>query len=333
MKFMSRKVNKEQNQKFKAQWKEFYTAVTVHGFCHIFEEKGIKRLIWIILTGLCVVLSFYLVQGIFLDHLKLRTVAISRENFSQGELPFPTFSMCPFNSFRYKRSSQEIANDNGKNIFEDLRQKYLHNESEFKDLSRKLNETLTNLGKSSILEFLQLFELSMDEVIKNPVIDAIDAKSCMFNGQPCDASNFTIVYPINENHGYCYQFNAYKVGEKPRITSASTGLKLILNIRTDLPVLVQERPFHGMAIFIHPFGSPVTKAYSAFIPVSPGTLNTLFMKKTEVSKHFKLHLQYSKSIITILKSICKKKVHRCSETQMRNHQCAVSYQDMSHLTV
>lgn len=287
MKFMSRKVNKEQKQAFKALWKEFYTGVAVHGFRHIFEEKGMKRLIWIILSGFCVVLSFYLVQGIFLDYSKLRTVAISREIFSHGELLFPTFSMCPFNSFRYKQSSQEMANENGKNIFEDL-DKYLPADK-YDSFSRKLNETLADLGKSSILEFLQLFELSMDEIIKNPVIDAIDEKSCMFNGQPCDASNFTIVYPINENYGYCYQFNAYKVGEKSRTTSASMGLKLVLNIRTDLPVLLQERPYHGMAVFIHPFGSPVTKAYSEFIPVSPGTLNTLFMKKTEVSKHFKFH--------------------------------------------
>ena len=300
MKFMSRKVNNEQKQKFKAQWKEFHTTVAVHGFRHIFEEKGIKRLIWIILSGFCVVLSFYLVQGIFLDYSKLRTVAISREIFSHGELLFPTISMCPYNSFKYKRLSQEMVNENGKNTFEALRQSHLQ-EDEYDNFSRKLNETLTNLGKSSILEFLQLFELSMDEMIKNPVIDAIDAKSCMFNGQPCDPSNFTIVYPINENYGYCYQFNAYKVGEKSRTTSASMGLKLVLNIRTDLPVLIQETPYHGMAVFIHPFGSPLNKAYSAFVPVSPGTLNTLFMKKTEVSKHFKLHSQYTKSIIIIKK--------------------------------
>ena len=265
-----KELDTERHKKFKKEWREFYSSTTLHGFHYIFDQVGVRKLFWIILMLMCIVLWFYLCQGIIFDYSKLKTVATSREVYHHGPRNFPTVSICPFNSVWNDAKDWDFYNElNGKR----------KGRSEIlKKFEKYRNETNT----SSILDFLHSFECSMKDMMDDQVVQKLDIGSCTFNNKLCNGSVFKRIYPLNDGYNVCYQFNGFDKEKLPRtISSRSKGLWITINLKTHL-VKREQKPYHGVAVFIHPYEMPLKKGFASFVPTSTGTFNMLFVKTLQV---------------------------------------------------
>ena len=261
-----KELDTEQHKKFKKEWKEFYSSTTLHGFHYIFDQVGVRKFFWIILMLMCIVLWFYLCQGIIFDYSKLKTVATSRDVYHHGPRNFPTVSICPFNS---------VSND-------------FYNESTWKikegsQVLKKCEKYSNEINTSSFLDVLYGSEYSMKYMMDDEVVQKLKIGSCTFNDKLCNASVFKRIYPLNDGYKVCYQFNGFDKGKEPRtISSRSKGLWITINLKTDL-VKREQKPYHGVAIFIHPYEMPLKKGFASLVPISTGTFNMLFVKTLQVN--------------------------------------------------
>ena len=265
-----KELDTEQHKKFKKEWKEFYSSTTLHGFHYIFDQVGVRKLFWIILMLMCIVLWFYLCQGIIFDFSKLKTVATSREVYHHGPRDFPTVSLCPFNSVSNDSKDWDFYNEiTGK-------MKIKKGSQVLKKFEKYKNETNT----SSILDVSQY---SMKYMMDDEVVQKLDTGSCTFNDEPCNASVFKRIYPLNDGYKVCYQFNGFDKGKESRtISSRSKGLWIAINLKTDL-VKREQKPYHGVAVFIHPYEMPLKTGFASLVPTSTGTFNMLFVKTLQVN--------------------------------------------------
>ena len=227
----------------KRLWKDFYESVTLHGFHYIFDQKGWRKIGWLLIIIAASILSFYLFFGIIFDYREYKTLTIRTEDFNAGVAHFPTITICNFNSITKKGISKSKYNEEVWKIYNEYRSNL-----KIKSFSKKLSHAMSHLNATSIQALFKMFELQMEDMLNDTVVKAIVPEACIYDGTTCYANNFTDIY--TETYGLCHQFNSILSGTESLDVSfvgKSSGLRLFLNIHTDY-LAVSKQPFQGIAI-------------------------------------------------------------------------------------
>jgi len=272
-----KELDENQEKDIQAKWKDFYSTTTLHGFHYIFDQTGIRKLGWLIAVLASGFLAFYLLQGIFTDYAKLKTVAISREVYAKGSMNFPTFSICPFNAVTLK----DFSNESKYNKFWQFFEQYNSNFTDKEAMTELMTELLDETNTTSVLEFIERFEINLHQMMYNDVVKATKFRPCRFGKKTCNETEFRKIFPFPyDDFGMCHQFNMFQPDEEVRKIEVGDGMGMTLNIFTD-EMAIENRPYHGLAVFIHPYGSPLSVASASYVPISPGTINMVFVEAEE----------------------------------------------------
>lgn len=275
-----------------SKWREFYTSSTLHGFRYLFEETGYKRILWIIIFCAAIVGSCYLFFGVIEDFSKLKTITMTKELFTEKPVEFPTLTFCSFNpETKAKIASHQNASDiwsTYEQILSTAKHEKLsmHQKHPKNNFTGKLEKVLRLLNVTTLGELSEKFQIDFHDMLHDTTAKKIfeASSSCYFEGEPCNSTSFRKV--LTEHFGLCYEFNYFVPGEPPKTTSkVGYGLKLFANIHADR-VAWDRHLFNGIAVLIHPYGSPATSHYSikAMLPV--GTSNSIGLSTSHVNNTF-----------------------------------------------
>ena len=84
-------------------FEDFISNVTLHGIRFVFEESGIRRLLWIIIMFGATTLSVHLFYEMFQQYIKFATLTVLKTDFSIQEGKFPTVTFCNLNSVHHEK--------------------------------------------------------------------------------------------------------------------------------------------------------------------------------------------------------------------------------------
>lgn len=269
---------------FKSRWEDFCTTYSMHGVHFIFESKGIRRILWLLLLCGSFTLSIFLFEGTITDFLEYRTVSIREEIFGVELVEFPTVTICNLNSVsKQKIHKLGLSDTDITELYKSFRNKTM-NPNHTKTMT--IMQQLYGRGIISPLSFAKHLELEIPDMMDDPVVIALSREPCSFRNTKCTDVNFTTIF--SDKYGLCQQFNSYyQLENRLHVNEAGEGfgLHLYLNIHED-DLLTSRVPYQGLAVFVHPFGTPFNSQRSTLVPIQPGTMSFIHIKMSNVSLCF-----------------------------------------------
>lgn len=266
---------------------EFASNVTLHGFRYLFEQKGIRRLIWFIITTGCFSFSIVLFYSILKDFLTYKTTTATTTDYDRRKINFPTITLCPINYVSMKKLksiSNSISPKEFMSTFSLLRKE------EFDQSHPNVSELLAFLKQnniSTVKEMTRLYELELPEMVDDEIVQKISggAHYCYFERQPCTTENFTTVSTWSAS--LCSQFNGYSENRKVPLEVQSKGLNsgfsMTLNLHTEESIF-SDYPFEGIILSVQSFGTPhQMPEYSKNIVLPTGSLSLIDISTKKAS--------------------------------------------------
>ena len=146
----------------------FYSGVTLHGFRFLFEGPFSRRVVWLFITTGVFAFSIYLFIGLVLDFHQGKTITLTEKNFLEGEIVFPTVTVCPNNGF----SKNKIIINKPINFSAttDLSYKLHYFEWLGSSYEKEILEDLEKRGVEDFMEYARLYRIDMKDMINSEVI-------------------------------------------------------------------------------------------------------------------------------------------------------------------
>ena len=263
----------------KELFKDFYSGVTLHGFCFLFQGHWSRRLVWIVITSGVFLFSIYLFYGLLNKYLERQTTTESTLSF-EPKLSFPTITFCPFNALSQKKLEKLPFNYSQDYFSEEFRGDFPKNNSE----KIKFLDNLEAFGVNSLIDFHSLYQLRYEDVSNKDIIH--NYGECTFYNQPCNQSMFS--EKIWGLRWLCFQFNALQEGIEQLYAKNEhgyfNGLQLFFDIENISPV------FHlsGVLVAVTKYGdSDDVRPKNMYISIRPGQFSVIKLTERRVSSWLK----------------------------------------------
>ena len=259
---------------------EFISNVTLHGFRLIFQEKGFRRIYWLLIMLGSFVLAGLLFGESLIEFIQFKTLTVNGKDYSSKEVDFPTLTLCNFGSL----SSKRLKHFPFRITEEDFISSYRYYIGRNANWSYRLfSSKLQAAGAVNLKDVLSLYELNLKDMLDDEVAKQFPL-NCEFQKKSCDSRDFktTISWTFPS---LCHQFNYYQVN-KPTLKSTKTGrhsgITLLLNLH--LQKALNNGPAEGLVVYIHPYGVPhFLDSYSTLIMMETGKLNSIILKEHHVN--------------------------------------------------
>lgn len=266
----------------KAVAEDFASNATLHGVARLTSEKHIiRRIVWLVIFLAAVGVCLQQIAGLFAKLLNNETQTITSISY-KDPIPFPAVTICNMNAmlvYEIQRGASELGTRRG----EILRR-----------ILRTLNDSINIPNQNDYNEeFLrhQMFLVLMNSLSNEEMTNLTYKMSnilidCSFEGQKCNASDFT---PVRDRYyGRCFVFNA--PGHKsnlnnPLLVNASgtiNSLQLILYLDEDsyLPVV---SPDLGFKVVVHDRDF-IPNPHEAGRLVGPGFFTTMAVRLSIIGR-------------------------------------------------
>ncbi|XP_066927258.1 acid-sensing ion channel 2-like [Clytia hemisphaerica] len=259
----------------KKLFQEFCGSVTLHGFRFIFEEKHIRRFIWLLITTGIFLLSIILFFEILQDFLEYKTVTTYKTEYVTQDIKFPTVTICPLNGKSISKLNKTIKDFNlTHDEFIRNIDKLTVNKVNFTD--PKVEEIFQKLRKGNFTTYKDLltsYQLTFKDMVEeNHIMPALEVPPCKFYGRQCTKDDFAIVRTWFLE-SLCIQFNPYKgVGKSERPTPLSylDGFQLFLDLNEEEEFGTVHN-LHGVVVLIKSYGNPhQVLGDNEMVAISPG---------------------------------------------------------------
>ena len=251
--------------------KDFSSNVTLHGFRFLIKERGMRKLLWVLIITSTVVLAGILFSDITTAFFTYKALTIFHKENLPVETPFPSVTICNLTPI----SHNKMLNNLPENMtIKEVSSYYLGTNP----IYTTYGTDWSNPRSKKFLERLKLLNIStmydFEKMVGNDLgtyLGAEGYKMCKFDNITCNVSFFTEsatwLFPR------CFTFNAYQE-DKNKFETKRSGLFSNFIIWGSIyvqDILYQEKwPLQGMAIYIHAYGNPgVISEYTQKIMV-PG---------------------------------------------------------------
>ena len=215
---------------------------TFHGLPKILKSNKIGfKIYWLFWFLLAVGLLIGLIISPIKDFLK-REVMVTTTYIYDVPVSFPAVRLCNLNIWNFKRASQFITN--GLNIICSLN--ILNMQSSLQPNQTAFNLMQTFLNSLKIWAYNPSMQ-SYNRTSNGFLIDEI-LVSCLFLGQTCSASDFTLSYDYN--YGNCYTFNGNRYMAKT-VANAGPAYGLQLELFTGDPSIETFTYERGFYVVVH----------------------------------------------------------------------------------
>ena len=265
----------------------FNENVTLHGYRYMFQEKGLRKIIWVIITGGALALSVVLFFDLFVNYLKFKSYSVIEKNYNKREADFPTVTLCNLNSVSKSKISKLPVNITAKEFVEFL-QLMQRRTKQSGDVPLKMTRAMGHMKDAnitSVKDMMSLYEIDLNDMLNDSVTKSFKNNPCTFETKKCNVNNFSTT--MSWDFSTCFQFNSYESESKTSLISKMAGfrggLQLFLNIHSN-DMINAYFPFQGIAVIIHPYGTPhFLSTFTSTISVSPGSLNVINVGQRRVS--------------------------------------------------
>ena len=269
--------------------KKFAEDTTLHGYKHVFEKSGFRRLIWILLMIGSTTLSAILFYGTIKEYIKYNTVIIVEENFSITEADFPTVTICNLNSIARNMNVNLPKNQSKEEFISILVRAF----PKISGVNINISDPdvisffshIEQLNITSMKEVITLLDVNMTVMQKDDALKHFSSQSCTFEGKTCSAKDFKAT--VSWDTSLCYKFNYYEHNNKQRLKSRmqglNSGISLFLNTHAKA-MATGAVPFQGLAVFIHPYGTAhFLSAYTSTFVIQPGSMHLVYVREIQVN--------------------------------------------------
>ena len=222
----------------KKLFQEFCGSVTLHGFRFIFEEKHIRRIIWLLITTGIFLLSIILFFEILQDFLEYKTVTTYKTEYVTRDIRFPTVTICPLNGKSIIKLNKTIKKFNlTHDEFIQNIDKLTVNKVNFTDPNvKQMFQKLKKGNLTTYKDLLASYQLTYKDMVHdNHLMPAFEVPPCKFYDRECTMDDFSIVRAWFVE-SLCLQFNPFKgAGKSKRPTPLSylDGLQVFLDLNEE----------------------------------------------------------------------------------------------------
>lgn len=285
--------------------KSFAQDTTLHGARFLFANNIFRRLLWTVAVIVCFGHCCYQVFTCVSEFNKrpFNTKITANTSTDDGVL-FPAVTLCNLNSLNTRRCVQMMSMHENRSIIErklkditllSRRSKGISSQ----DFQNRNPGLFVRQSTANTTKQLQgLFSHQIEEML---LPGSPHFESCSFNGERCDAKNFSSYQSFM--FGNCYTFNSAEVSNPPlqaTIAGQYSGLKLRLNIEREGYLKNTLNPFVGLVILLHDQKTfPIVEEFG--IKVQPGVSTLCAIKRRKVNEKKKKKPK-TKQIVCIFKN-------------------------------
>lgn len=264
---------------------EFTDTITLHGYRQVVNERGWRKLSWVLVMTILTSFAVYLFYHTLLD-FGHKTVLEYEMQDGAMDLKYPTITICGNSPVYGERSHTNFPVNVTMEEFKTFYLEVLSSFSYKYNISRRSAEILAKLEALNLTSYEELIEIFEHNI--NDAMEADEWKSfltgpaCYFGEEPCNL-NGDFKGTLHWKYSFCHQWNYYDALRGPKNqTRSDQTLTMLLNIHAEHK-LISYYPFFGVVLYIHPYGTPHhLSAHTDSIGLQTGMFTIVDIELTEV---------------------------------------------------